>query len=102
MSTSGIYTSLLVAAPTSTTTQAFTDTSTAAVALPTGAKRVYMYCDQLCHVAFGTSAVGAATTSSLPVAAGMPYVFDVKGGVTHFRVIRNTTTGTLWFSNVTG
>lgn len=103
MSSAGVYATLIVAAPTSTTKTAFTSSSSGAVAIGTGVRKVYMYATQLCHVKFGTSSsVGNATTSDLPVAAGLPYVFDLKGGVTHFKVIRNASDGDLFHADVTG
>lgn len=104
MSSAGVYATLIVAAPTSTTKTSVTSSSSAAVAIGTGVRKVYMYASQLCHVRFGTSSgVDNATTSDLPVAAGLPYVLDVKGGVTHFKVIRGgSSDGDLWHADVTG
>ncbi len=67
-------------------------TSTAAVALPEGCSKIWVKATQRCHIIFGAAAVGAATTSSIPLTAGVDYILDLPVGVTHYRALRADST----------
>jgi hypothetical protein len=81
--------------------QAFTSTSSAAVALPTlGASREVMFHASSagrCFIRFGASDVIAASVAAgqLALEAGERFHMRIPAGVTHFRVIRDTTDGHL-------
>lgn len=79
--------------------QAYTSTSTAAVALPAlGTSRELMLMPSTrCFVRFGDSNVGAAAAAAgnLALAADERFHLRISAGVTHFRVIRDTADGNL-------
>lgn len=78
-----------------------TGTSTSAIALPSGALKVWLSAAEQIHVIFGTSAVAAAVVATCaPLQPDTDYVFDVPAGVTHFRAIRNSATGDLYCAAV--
>jgi hypothetical protein len=79
--------------------QTVTATSTAAVALPTlyASREVMVHAAERCVIRLGGSDVAAATVAAgqLILEAGERFHFRVATGVTHFRVIRDTTDGFL-------
>lgn len=88
-----------------TVAQAFTDTSTAAVSLPTlGASReVQLMPTEPCWIVWGNSGVAAAAALSgnKLIAAYSGEVVVIPAGATHFRVIRaGATNGTLQIAPV--
>jgi hypothetical protein len=79
--------------------QAFTATSTAAVALPTlgTSREVMLMPSTRCFVRFGDSGVAAAAAAAgnLALAADERFHLRIPVGVTHLRVIRDTADGNL-------
>ena len=84
--------------------QAFTATSTAAIALPTlGATREIRFAPGArCWIRFGDSGVAAAeaAANSFPLEANYPELFPVPVGATHFRIIRDTADGSIHMTPV--
>lgn len=79
--------------------QAFTSTSTAAVALPTlgGSRELMLMPSTRCFVRLGDSGVAAAAAAAgnLALAADERFHLRIPAGVTHFRVIRDAADGNL-------
>ena len=95
-------------APQATVTQAATVTTSTPKLIPgtreqAGPYQVRIYNDgsTLGYIAWGDSTV-TATTSSLPIPAGLPCGFTIsnpaKGGPTHFAVIMASSTATFSFT----
>lgn len=83
------------------TATSVTSSSTAAVALPAGALRIWFSAAEPGAIIFGTSAVAAAVVATcMPYQADTDYVFDVPAGVTHFRAIGLSVTGILYVAAV--
>ncbi len=81
---------------------AFTGTTSAAIALPTKATRVWLVATEGCSVIFGSSTVAAAVVATcMPLQEDTDYIFDVPVGITHFCVIRSgSTSGSLYVAAV--
>lgn len=63
--------------------------STAAVALPSGALRVWISgTEGFALIAGGAGVDAAAVATCMPFQPDADYIFDVPAGVTHFRAIR--------------
>jgi hypothetical protein len=84
--------------------QAVTGTSTAAVALPTlyTSREVMVHSAERAFIRFGDSGVTAATAASgqLIMEAGERFHLRLATGITHFRVIRDTTDGNVTITAV--
>lgn len=82
--------------------QAVLSTSSAAVALPAlgGSRELMLHPSTRCFIRFGDSNVAAATVGNgqLVIEPGERFHLRIPVGVTHFRVIRDTTEG---FLNIT-
>lgn len=83
-------------------TTAFTGTSTAEAlvipsftAIDTG-MAVAFICDADCHIRFGATGMGAATTSDWYLPAGREKVWRLAPQLIYFRVIQHTATGNLY------
>lgn len=88
-----------VNAPTSTNTVTIaTASSTAGSGNLGGALRVWMKATTDTRIRFGTATVGAATAGDMYLSGGVDYVLDVQKPVTHFRAIRATANGTLFWT----
>lgn len=88
-------------APQVVTATAFTAASSSAVQIHSGGKGkyiVYFTPTQDCHIKFGTSTVGAATTSDWPLYAKKLARLVISDDSNYFTVIRDSADGTLdWF-----
>jgi hypothetical protein len=83
------------------TVTSVTGTSTSAVALPTGALKIWIVAAEPVHIIFGTSSVAAAVVATCqPLQADTDYVFDKPAAVTHYRAIAVSATGNLFVSAV--
>ncbi len=90
---------MLVMAPTGVSNSAtsVTASSTAAVALPTNASRIWITCNELVHVIIGDASVAAAVVATChPLQPDTDYVFDLNPSQTHIRMIAATTTGVVY------
>lgn len=92
---------LRVNAPVSTNTVSIgSASSTAGSGNLGGALRVWMKSNTDTRIRFGASTVGAATAGDIYLTSGVDYVLDVQKPITHFRAIRSTANGTLYWSQV--
>jgi hypothetical protein len=83
------------------TATSVTGSSTTAVALPSGALRIWFSAAEPGAIIFGASDVAAAVVATcMPYQADTDYVFDVPAGVTHYRAIGLSATGILYMSAV--
>lgn len=87
-------------APELVTPTAFTSTSTNAIAmapLSPGKHVVYFTPTQDCYIKFGTSSVGAATSSSWPLVANKRIRVIIANDCNYFTVIRKSSDGLLYW-----
>ena len=76
-------------------------TSTAATALPVGAKKVWLYATTDANIIFGDTGVAAAVVATCqPLVGGRDYILDVPANITHFRIIQTSAGGSLYVSAV--
>jgi hypothetical protein len=101
VATNNANTKVYVPVGVANTVTSVTGTSTSAVALPTGALKIWIVAAEPVAIIFGTSAVAAAVLATcMPIQGDTDYVFDVQAGVTHYRAIAVSTTGNLFVSQV--
>lgn len=95
---------LFAFAPTNWQHVAVSGTSIAATAIADSSGvapiKIWLKADTKTHIQFGTSIVGAATTSMGYVTADADVVLDIPPGVTHFRAITPSASGTLFWAYV--
>ena len=92
----GAAANLLVMAPTGVSNSAtsVTTSSTAAVALPVGASRIWIVAIEAIHIIFGDSGVAAAVVATCPpLQPDVDYIFDLSPSQTHVRMIAASVTG---------
>jgi hypothetical protein len=89
---------LRVNAPTSTATNVTVATATTTAG--SISVRVWMKSDVKTHIRFGSTTVGACTTTDMYLTADIDYVFDIPPAVTNATVKRSSTSGILRWAAV--
>lgn len=78
----------------------YTGTSTSAQDTGASTIKIMLSATTLCHIRFGDSGVGSAVATDYPIQPNVDYVFDIGPGSRYFTVIRDATSGTLYWVKV--